>query len=307
MRICIIGEGQTEGRTEIVTEETQKAIESISESFHLSETNEHHMDVVVIQSLKSLMSYYQAGQQLEIINNSIDNYKPDLLIIATNENRELLVPIVGERYDMNTFIQCTDILFDSRYKKTTICKPMYGGNVNGYIELDRSSVVGFRHNIKTVKQDVTKLTNISIHHVQPDSNQLQCVNSNFGIVDGYFEWVEQESMTDAELVIVCGYGVESSEQVKRIEKYAKRIGAVVGGTKKVIDYGWLPIHKLVGQTGMSVSPKLCLCIGVSGATPFVNGILDSEKIVAINNDSNARIFQYADVGIVEDYKSILNL
>ncbi len=306
MKIGIIGDGNIEGIPSEIPNEIQKAIDLVISNCKPEELEECNIDIIIVKPNKSKekvgIGYNKVEQYLKVIEQYIDNNKPEILIVATKENKDLIIPKLCYKYKMDGYLDCVGISIDFEHKDSMLTKPVYGGNINCSIKVELPVIIGFRSNLKTIKSNIDYSKKISVKYIELENSIEKKV-----IISNYIEIVEQESITKADIVIVCGYGVGCKENVQQIEKYAKSIGAVVGGTKKVIDFNWLPLHKLIGQTGKVVSPKVCLCIGVSGATPFINGILSSEKIIAINKDSGARIFNYADIGIIEDYKLVLDL
>ncbi len=98
----------------------------------------------------------------------------------------------------------------------------------------------------------------------------------------------------------------SKENFDKLYELADAIGGVVGATRPLVEKGWIELPYQVGQTGKTVSPKLYLAFGISGAIQHVSGISGADTIVAINNDPKAEIFQHANYGIVGDCMEVLN-
>jgi electron transfer flavoprotein alpha subunit len=234
---------------------------------------------------------------IKLIDHYCKTNSFDHLILSLGNLNEDLVPLLGERLNIASFIDCSKLEY-SDSKDLSLLKYEYSGNVISHYNLNQSSVFSFR----TQKTDTVSIdTSIDVSVLYIDYEIY--VEDN--VIIREYTKSNSTNLEDADFVIVCGYGVGSKQNVEEIVKYGKKIGATVCGTKKIIDSGWLPMNLLIGQTGHIISPNLCITIGVSGAAPLLNGILGSKKIIAINNDKDARIFSYADYGIVGDYKKII--
>ncbi len=111
-------------------------------------------------------------------------------------------------------------------------------------------------------------------------------------------------LVEADHILALGRGVPPAG-MPLIEKVADQLGASLGGTRPVVDQDMLPHERQIGQTGVSISPRLLLTCGISGANEFTVGIDGARTVIAINTDSQARIYQMADLGLVGDWQSIL--
>jgi electron transfer flavoprotein alpha subunit len=116
---------------------------------------------------------------------------------------------------------------------------------------------------------------------------------------------EDIDIEGADILVAGGRGLGKPEGFELCEALAAALGGAVAATRAVVDAGWYPYSTQIGQTGKTVSPKLYLAAGISGAIQHKVGFQSSENIIAINKDSNAPIFEYSDLGIVGDLNKIL--
>jgi electron transfer flavoprotein alpha subunit len=113
------------------------------------------------------------------------------------------------------------------------------------------------------------------------------------------------NIEDADILVAGGRGLGKAEGFEALEELAGALGGAVAATRAVVDAGWYSYAAQIGQTGKTVSPKLYLAAGISGAIQHKVGMQSSENIVAINKDSNAPIFEFSDLGIVGDLNKIV--
>jgi electron transfer flavoprotein alpha subunit len=134
---------------------------------------------------------------------------------------------------------------------------------------------------------------------------LEDFSSLARMVDQAHEESEGPSIEDAPVIVAGGRGLGGPENFTLVEELAKALGGAVGATRAVVDAGWYPYSTQVGQTGKTVSPKLYIACGISGAIQHKVGMQGSGVIVAINKDSNAPIFEFSDLGVVGDVHQVV--
>src|SRR6202011_3740603 len=112
-------------------------------------------------------------------------------------------------------------------------------------------------------------------------------------------------LTAADIIVSVGRGIKEKDKIHIVEDLAKALGAELAASRPICDSGWLPMERQVGSSGQTVSPKVYMAVGISGAIQHLVGMKGSKTIVAINKDSNAPIFEVADYGIVGDLFEIV--
>ncbi len=116
---------------------------------------------------------------------------------------------------------------------------------------------------------------------------------------------EELDIKEADIIVSVGRGAGRGESFNMMYELAQVIGGSVGGTRPVIDAQLLPFDRQIGQTGKTVDPRLIFACGISGANEFTAGMEKSRLVIAINKDSNARIFHFSDLGIIGDVHEVV--
>ena len=144
-----------------------------------------------------------------------------------------------------------------------------------------------------------------IAHVVPFAATFQDFSALAQLVERTQEVSAGPSIEEAEVIVAGGRGLGRAENFSLCEALAKELGGAVAATRAVVDAGWYPYAAQVGQTGKSVSPRLYIACGISGAIQHKVGMQGSGTIVAINKDANAPIFDFADFGVVGDVEQVV--
>ena len=140
------------------------------------------------------------------------------------------------------------------------------------------------------------------------NDDYETIDLDPGDLEVFDIFIEEKSgpqLEDSKVVISAGRGMVEKENLELIETLALKLNAAIGGTRAIVDAGWMPYSQQVGQTGKTVKPDVYIACGISGATQHQVGMKDSKFVIAINKDEEAPIFQLADLGIVGDTLSVI--
>lgn len=237
--------------------------------------------------------------------------QPEILLLgATSEGRDL-APRVAAELQVGCTADCTELRLGAytdragkRYEQLLLqVRPSFVGNSLTTIVAPES-----RPQMATVREGVVRKEVLK----KPVSYELFPLDCCALLKEEEFviellsrtAATEQNHLKQAEMVVAGGYGVGSRENFALLEELAALLGAEVGGTRPAVDAGFLPHNRMIGQTGITVAPKLYLAFGISGQVQHTVGMDRSGVIVAVNSDPEAPICRMADYTIIGDVKQV---
>jgi electron transfer flavoprotein alpha subunit len=232
-----------------------------------------------------------------VLTELIKYKKPEILLAGATAMGRSFIPRVAVAVETGLTADCTglDIGDDGLLYQT---RPAFGGNVMATILCPRR-----RPQMATVRPMVMKKPDFDKERrgvVEAFTPSPKAAASRIKVLERVSQEQETARITEADVIITGGRGLQKAENFKIIEEVALLLNGAVGATRSVVDEGWVPYSHQVGQTGKTVSPKLYIACGVSGAIQHVVGMQGSEIIVAVNKDPSAPIFDIVNYGVVAD-------
>ncbi len=247
----------------------------------------------------------------KVIMDLIRAHKPNILLFgATLKGRELAPRVASEKLAGLT-ADCTDLQIDdfedkkngkSYTDKLMQIRPAFGGNIIATIvnTWDDPQMVTVREGVmKMGEPDTTRTGEIEKVDV--------CLTDAETVIK-VLERVRADKEVDlqgAQIIVAGGYGVGSKENFKLIYDLAEALGGEVGASRAAVDAGWISHDYQIGQTGVTVRPRLYIACGISGSIQHRAGMAESKKIIAINTDPDAPIFSCAHYAIVGDLNTVI--
>ena len=232
----------------------------------------------------------------------IDNVKPSSILVgATNLGRSL-APRAAARFGTGLTADCTSLEIKPNTDLVQI-RPAFGGNIMAQIITPnhRPQFCTVRYKIFDAPEKLEKVDPANIVRVALPTEKLE---SRVDVLETVIK-PEETDISEAERIVAVGRGVKNKEELALAMDFAAKIGAQIAGTRPIIEAGWLDPKRQIGLSGRTVKPKLIITLGVSGSVQFAAGMKNSTRIIAVNNDPAASIFNIAHVGIVGDWKEVI--
>lgn len=242
-----------------------------------------------------LVPSYNADGYKEIIKQVIESISPNVIITGHTYQARDFMPRISASLDI-PFIPDVIEIEDNIYIKQVL-----NSKLNASISSSEEQILVSFQSASFSEEDIVKGSSSSeFFEASLDASSIKSKSD-----EPFQESASEVDLESAELIVSVGRGIEKEENKSIAFELAEVIGAEVSASRPVVDAGWLPSSRQVGSSGSTVSPKLYLSLGVSGAIQHVVGMKGSKNILAINKDPGAPIFEIADYAVVGDLLEIV--
>ncbi|MFQ5842849.1 MAG: electron transfer flavoprotein subunit alpha/FixB family protein [Thermodesulfobacteriota bacterium] len=229
------------------------------------------------------------------------NKKPHLVLAAATSLGSDLMPRVAAKLKAPLVTNCVEIRAGEDME---FIKPVQNGRLHATVvcKAPGTKMATMDPDSLTIAKEEREPKIADVIEMKPDTEEDSLAIRVTGFLKADHRTID---ISEAEIILAIGRGIGSKENFTKIQEFADRIGAAIGGTRPAVDVGMVPFERQIGQTGKAVSPKLIIMCGISGAMEFTKGIENARTKVAINIDRQSRVFKSIDLGIVDDLNRVI--
>lgn len=292
------------GKARVLADKTAQKVYAVIAGHQIAQAAEelryYGADLIHVYDDPAL-EYFRIEPYTAVLQDFIEQVKPSVVLIGGTPSGRTLAPRIAARCRTGLTADCTVLDIKENTDLDQI-RPAFGGNIMAHI-----NTPDHRPQFATVRY---KIFPMPARSGEPAGEIVRCpiapdkLSSVIEIL--HLENKEEErGIEEAEVIIAAGRGVKKAEDLALIYELAEALNAQVAGTRCLIENGWLDHKRQIGLSGRTVAPKLIICCGISGSVQFAAGMKGSEKIIAINSDPAASIFDLAHIGIVGDLYEVI--
>ena len=232
--------------------------------------------------------------------NFVENIKPSVILYGGTSLGRSFAPSIAATFRTGLTADCTSLDIKDNTDLVQV-RPAFGGNIMAQIICTKT-----RPQMATVRYKIFKKPEKQQPHgevVYMDVTNIS-KDSNVALISQLKKEVNVD-ISEADIIVACGRAFKNEKDLTIAQELADLLGGVVACTRPLVENGLMNARHQIGLSGKTVSPKLIICLGISGAIQFVSGMSNSDLIIAINNDPNAQIFDNAHYGIVGDVFKVI--
>lgn len=258
---------------------------------------------IVLLAEHPMLEQFREDLYAGILEQVIRERKPEVVLAGATAIGRSLIPYVATSIDAGLTADCTRLEIREEDGMLLQTRPAFGGNIMATIECPHT-----RPQMATVRPKVMApaepdpLRKGEVIHIQLAPNIL---HTQIEVLETVINNEDQVNIQEVETLVAGGRGLDSAKGFALIRELANELNGAVAASRAAVDSGWIPYPHQVGQTGKTVSPKLYIACGISGAVQHAVGMQSAEIVVAINRDKNAPIFDIATYGVVGDLYEVV--
>jgi electron transfer flavoprotein alpha subunit len=248
---------------------------------------------------------YRTESFMKALLECSNKYKPEIILFGATSTGKDLASAVATDLPTGLTADTTELDVEEDTGLLLASRPAFGGNIMATILCKK-----YRPQMATVRAKVMKALDPEpgrTGEVIEESIALQEEDIRTKVLEIVQATTKKVRIDEADIIVAGGKGLGSADGFQLIRQFAQVIGGAVGASRDVVEAGWIEHAHQVGQTGVTVTPKIYFAIGISGAIQHLVGMKNSSLIIAINSDSEAPIFQACHYGIVGDAFEIVPL
>jgi len=257
------------------------------------------VDTVLVADHSSL-DQYNTEPYYNVISDVIRDFKPSMFFVGYDYQGIEVGAAIAAQLGATMASDCIDLELANGVVRVT--RPAYGGTIHVKIELqgEPPCVISFQKG--AISAERLSPRDAEVQQIPVEFDEAALRTKVVGLVEAA---VGDIDITKADIIVSVGKGIGNKDNIRLAQELADALGGVVASSRPLADSGWLPRERHVGMSGKTVTPKVYLACGISGASQHVVGMRDSHLIIALNKDANAPIFGVAHYGIVGDILEIL--
>jgi electron transfer flavoprotein alpha subunit len=243
------------------------------------------------------LKYFICESYERVLESLIRDFKPAILLAAATSTGRTLMPYTAVKNHTGLTADCTELDIEEGTGNLLQTRPAIGGNIMATIKTPNH-----RPQMATVRPKSSRplppdpgrtgeIRRVPLPPLPPAGTEVKGYRRDESGSPG---------LEEADLVVAGGRGLKKGENFSLVQELARDLNAAVGASRDAVDRGWISYPHQIGLSGKTVSPRLYIGIGISGAIQHLAGIKTSETIVAVNSDPDAALHKIADLGIVGD-------
>ncbi|MDF1507292.1 electron transfer flavoprotein subunit alpha/FixB family protein [Robertmurraya sp. DFI.2.37] len=252
-----------------------------------------------------IFKHYRTESFMKALLDCSAKYKPEIILYGATSTGKDLASAVATDLPTGLTADTTELDVEEDTGLLLASRPAFGGNIMATILCKK-----YRPQMATVRAKVMKALppeSGRLGRVVEESILLQEEDIRTKVLEIVKETTKKVRIDEADIIVAGGKGLGSAEGFQLVHQLAETLGGAVGASRDVVEAGWVEHAHQVGQTGVTVTPKIYIAIGISGAIQHIVGMKNSSLIIAINKDPQAPIFESCHYGIVGDAFEIVPL